>query len=139
MAKNTAGINKLLCKFGNLSIGAERCSIGVKFERANLVDDHATADAQLCGARVEAVLTFDPADDKDIKGQQKMPGLDTAITIKSVADVNGLNVKPDTIGVTLAFARSEFDDEALLHLALLSQKSGRLTVERVGDADEDDE
>ncbi len=28
---------------------------------------------------------------------------------------------------------------ALLHLSLLSQKSGRLTVERVGDADEDDE
>ena len=66
------------------------------------------------------------------------PGVDTSVEITSVADVKGLNVRPDAIAATLAFARAEFDDHQLGRLSCLSQKTGRLTVERVGDADGDD-
>lgn len=120
-------IKNLLVKFGKASIGSEKCSMSVRFERGNL--DLATADTALCGARVQAQLRVDPNAEPDVEGQTRM--IDTDIVVDSTADIAGINVHPDVVTATMQFQRSEID---VSRFATLSQRAGRLTTTRVGDS-----
>lgn len=133
--QDAPAIHKLLGKFGNVSIGPEKASIGFVVDRANIALDE--IEREVCGARLECVLLCDPNDQKDGEGQKTLPGIETKVAeIKSVADVPGIGVKPDSIRFKLSFAVNSVD---LATLAKLSQKAGRLTAERVGDASDEGE
>lgn len=126
------GAADLACRYGNVSIGPERCSIGVTVSRARI--DAPRLEPIVVGARLSVDLAWDPCGDADVAGQKKM--LDTAVRISGVADCPSLSIRPEKLSFRLAFSAHEAD---LLSLARIAQKEGTITMERTGSADDNGE
>ena len=104
--------------------------MGVKMSRGGAVD-LVSVDALLTGARLD--ITFTPtADDGETP---TLPGIPVQ-PFSSVADCKHLGVGTDVISAGLTFQREGLDVEALARLANVS---GKLKMNRIGDADEKDD
>jgi len=126
----------LLCKFGNVTVGPEKCVVGVTVERQEIMLPQ--LEAAVVGARMEVALVHDPADKGDVAGQTKF--VDTAkARIESVADCPSLSVRPGKFAFRLSFSVGAVD---VKEFATIAQKTGRVSLTRIGDSggdqDEDD-
>ena len=126
MAKQKA--TKLEVSFTGVSFGKDTARIGVKMARDKGLTLVQT-EALLCGARLECTLSVTDEDGVLIKGA-------AGPVLSSVADVRGINVKPDGITFGLTFNIEGLKMDALIELR---EKSGVLKVSRVGSAGESDE
>jgi hypothetical protein len=122
----------LPCKFGNVVLGPDKCSISVQTERNSA--KLAQTESLLVGARLDVHITIDPIGQDDVPGQKR--AVNTDITFESVADCPSLMVKPKKFGFRLSFATGSVD---VARLATVAQMSGQVELQRIGDSGEDNE
>lgn len=124
-------IDRAPCKFGNVTVGPEKCSIGVVTDRKTVRPS--VLDRVVCGARVQAILTFDPGDSGDVEGQRKL--IETQeVRVDSVADCPSVGLRPDRCSFRLSFAVESVD---IGSLAATAQRAGWVSLKRIGDSGDD--
>lgn len=125
-------IDRVPCRFGNVSIGPEKIGIGVTVERSAI--DLERIESAVVGARLDVLLLDDPAGAGDAPGQTKM--IDTAEhKIASVADCPSLSVRPEKFGLRLSFQVGSVRVE---EIAGIAQKAGLLSMTRIGAMEDED-
>lgn len=117
------------CRYGNLSVGAEKATISVTVERAALSVER--LEPVVVGGRLNVLLRYDRNGQADIDGQQKLA--ETNEELQSVADCPSLQIKPSKLSFRLSFAVGAVD---VKQLAAAAQMSGELSFTRIGDSGE---
>lgn len=122
------------CRFGNLSVGAEKATIAVTVDRSAIEVE--TLEPVVVGGRLEVALQYDRNGQHEDAAQRKF--VDTADELKSVADCPSLMIKPSKLTFRLSFAVGSVD---VKQLAAAAQMSGKISLTRIGDSGEtsDDE
>lgn len=123
---------KARCRFGNLSIGDEKATIGVTCERNDV--DVAKLESVVIGGRLDVKVTYDRQAKSDVDGQQKLA--DTSDNFRNVADCPSLQLKPTKVGFRLSFSRQNVPLEKLAGAA---QAAGELEIIRIGDSGQDED
>jgi hypothetical protein len=116
-----------VCKFGNVNLGPDRCSISVTVDRSAI--ESTELEEAIVGARLETQITIDPAGKDDVEGQAKMVDTDSD-PINSVADCPSLSLKAGKYGFRLSFATGSVN---VAEVARMAQQKGKLSLWRVGD------
>lgn len=121
-------------EFSKASTGVETVSIGATVSRDHL--DLNVADDEICGHR----LTCDVAVGEHNPEQQTLPGMEDARDVmRIIADVKGINVKPDRLRFSLSTLRQSVD---LPKFMALCERSGTIVVlesQLLADVDEEDD
>lgn len=129
--EKTYQLDRLPAKFGNVSIGPERCTIGVMVDRSRIELEQ--LESAVCGAMLEVRIVVDPAGADDTPGQGTLVETE-AVRIESVAESPSLNVKPDALRFRLSFSVNAVE---VMQMAALAQKSGHVSLTRIGNVNED--
>ena len=115
------------CKFGNLSVGAEKAAIVVTIDRSIVAIDR--LEPLVVGGYLNAILQFDPQSRRDVVGQQKL--VETTSELRSVVECQSLMVKPEKLTFRLLFLASSID---IQQIAALAQTTGQIKLTRIGDS-----
>jgi len=121
MAKTAPNLT-FACQFKGVSVGKTTAKINVSVPRTNLTLEN--ADNQLNGGRLNVTLTLR-------EGTDPLFSDDHNPKLNGVAEVKGLNVKPEDIGFGLVFDSKDADLDELL---LLRNQEAVVIAQRVGDA-----
>lgn len=122
------------CRYGNLSVGAEKATIAVTVDRSAIEVEQ--LEPVVVGGRLDVLLRYDRNGQREAPDQQKF--VDTADELHSVADCPSLMIKPSKLTFRLSFAVGSVD---VKQLAAAAQMGGEIGVTRIGDSGEagDDE
>ncbi len=124
MAKKVEAILTLAVQYGNVTVGDETISVGVKTERKNI--SLSAADKHLIGKRLIGCVTCRPgngnADQKSL--------MDADVEVAAAFDVNGIHVTRKKLSFGLSFARSSVDMTTITDFA---KRSGDLIITEIGE------
>lgn len=120
------------CKFGNLSVGAEKATVSVTIERGNV--DARKLEELVVGARLDVRLTWDRNGQLDAPGQAKLANTEDELV--ACCDCPSIQVKRDKLGFRLSCPVGSIDVQ---RLASAAQMSGHISLTRVGDTCEVDD
>jgi len=112
--------------FGTVSVGDQTASLGMTFDKSKMGLEK--ADELLCGSRLAVKII--PGAKGTAPNQKQIP--DAFDKIEAEIDCKHYGVKPDAITARFAFNRSAID---LAILTSLVKRSGKVTLERIGDAE----
>jgi hypothetical protein len=111
----------LPCKFGAVSIGANKASFSIKIDRDSVGDQDAIQ--HLCHRRISGWILLDSKDHPD---QGTLPGMDVQPKrLSGVFDTNSVSFTPGEVGCTLNMAIKEID---VGDLAGFANRRGRLVI-----------
>jgi hypothetical protein len=118
--------------FGNVSVGKGTCRLNIGFKSDAPGVNAAKLGHFFVGARLKATIIVDPNAANDVGGQQVINGT-SGPQLESVVDCGSYRCASKKISAGLTFAKEEI---SVGKLAEFAGESGRLIVERIGDAGE---
>lgn len=118
------------CRFGNLSIGAEKATIAVTIDRSVVTVER--LEPVVVGGRLDVLLRYDRNGQREMPDQRKL--VETADEITSIANCPSLMIKLNKLTFRLSFALGSVD---VKQLAGAAQMVGEIGMTRIGDSGED--
>ncbi len=126
MAKKAVAILTIPLTYGNVTVGDETISVGVKTERKNLT--LSSADKQLIGKRLIGRVTCRPESGENPEQGSLID--DGEVEVEGAFDVHGIHVTRKKLSFGLSFARSSVDITIITDFA---KRSGNLVITEIGD------
>lgn len=122
-ALGQANADRFSVEYGNVSIGEDTASIGIRIPRK--IMNIMAADGMFCGRRLLGSIVVHAGDEDP--DQKHLGDVRVAETIRGSFDVKRFGVSPKYITARLAFAISEIE---VGDLAKFSKQTGSLIVEQ---------
>jgi hypothetical protein len=112
--------------YGDVSIGAETCRIGITVDRTKLTIS--SADRNLCGKLLTGTILARAGGAQAEQGS--LPDMDADVSLAATFNVKGFGVKRKAITAGLTFAIASIDVEKLSQFA---GRQGVFTVDEIAD------